>query len=59
MTDSSFPDDVPVADAVEQTAELTPEEDQPAVAGDAPLETSEPDWHEQQLVVEDPEEDFR
>lgn len=58
MSDS-FPDEVPVADAVEQAAELTPDEDQTAVAGGAPLETSESDWYEQQLVVADPEDDFR
>ena len=57
-----LPDDVPVADAVEQqrpASELTPDEEVSAEAGDTPpLEASPADWQEQLETVElDPEED--
>lgn len=62
----SFPDEVPVADAVEQqrpAAEipdlesLDPDERVPMADGGAPLESNESDWHEQHQIVEDPDED--
>lgn len=67
-----FPDEVPVADAVEQirsglaeTDETEePLDDEPldnaAATGPAPLETDESDWQEQHQVVDDfGEDDFR
>jgi hypothetical protein len=67
MTDrESFPDDVPVADAIEQhrpVAESTevetvdPDERAPIDDGGAPLEADESDWQEQQQVIEDPDRD--
>lgn len=58
----SFPDEVPVADAVEQlrpASEPSPEQSPmvPGDAGGAPLESNETDWHEQSQTVEDPDED--
>lgn len=57
----SFPDDVPVADAVEQirpAAEAADPDERVPVGDDAPpLESNESDWQEQRQVVEDPDED--
>ena len=61
-----FPDDVPLADAVEQqrpAAEaadletLDPDERVPTENGDTPLESNAPDWQEQHQVVETHDED--
>ncbi len=58
-----FPDDVPLADAVEQqraAAELSNDDaEDHAVLDDtdAPLESNASDWQEQQEVVEDPDAD--
>lgn len=63
MQDSAeLPDDVPVADAVEQRREaVEPAQDEEASAepGDNPaLETPAPDWQEQLQTVDlDPDED--
>jgi hypothetical protein len=63
MQDSEqLPDDVPVADAVEQqreTTETVPDEEATAEpAEDVPLEVPPPDWQEQLEMVDlDPEED--
>jgi hypothetical protein len=63
MADSEeFPDDVPVADAVEQqrpTADPTTDDEAPEEAvAEVPLETPDSDWQEQQeTVVTDPELD--
>jgi len=67
MTDrESFPDDVPVADAIEQhrpaaeSADLDtvdPEERVPIDESAVPLETNESDWQEQHQVIEDPDQD--
>jgi hypothetical protein len=61
-TDSVFPDDVPVADAVEQqrpTAEPPSDEDNATPRkdeSDMPLEANASDWQEQQeTVLIDPE----
>lgn len=62
----SFPDDVPVADAVEQVRpaaepadleSVDPGERVPLDDGPAPLESNESDWQEQRQIVEDPDED--
>lgn len=65
----SFPDDVPVADAVEQNrlvAEdsdletVDPGEQVPIDVDAAPLEANESDWQEQQEVINDPDlDEFR
>lgn len=65
----SIPDDVPVADAVEQnrlvaeSAELEsvdPDERVQIDDGAAPLESNELDWQEQRQVVDDPDlDEFR
>ena len=56
-----FPDDVPLADALEQqrpaaeAADLEtvdPDERVPIENGDTPLESNAPDWQEQHQVVE-------
>lgn len=62
MDREDLPDEVPVADAVEQQTETTgpvPDEEAPRLAADTPpLEATEPDWQEQREVVEvDPELD--
>jgi hypothetical protein len=67
MTDrDSFPDDVPVADAVEQnrwTVESTdlgnidPDELLSIDDDVVPLESNESDWQEQHQIVEDPDRD--
>lgn len=67
MTDrESIPDDVPVADAIEQNrlaAEsadmdtVDPDERVPVDDNVAPLETNESDWQEQHQVIEDPDQD--
>jgi len=54
MSDS-IPDEVPVADAVEQRHDVV--EPEPLDDSDRPLESNESDWHEQRLVVEDPDQD--
>ena len=61
-TDSVFPDDVPVADAVEQqrpTADSSSDEDNATSRqdeSDMPLEANVSDWQEQQeTVLIDPE----
>lgn len=62
-----FPDEVSVADAVEQvrsglaeTEETEEPLDDDDTAGPAPLETDESDWQEQHRVVGDfGEDDFR
>ena len=65
MTSSDFPDEVPVADAVEQTRPVVEPGDAPPAddletAGPAPLESDASDWQEQQEVVEDfGEDEFR
>ena len=54
----SFPDDVPVADAVEQQRDAVDHDEQVAVGDSAaPLESNESDWHEQRQVIEDPDQD--
>jgi hypothetical protein len=62
----SFPDEVPVADAVEQqrlAAEfpdlesVDPDERVPVEEGDPALESNESDWQEQHQIVENPDED--
>jgi hypothetical protein len=62
----SIPDDVPVADAVEQNRLVTepsdlqsvdPDERVPIDDGAAPLESNEFDWQEQRQVVEDADTD--
>ncbi|MEB3981774.1 hypothetical protein OQ968_10910 [Mycobacterium sp. 663a-19] len=63
-SDNDFPDDVPVADAVDQhrpTSDL-PDEDDDAASweddGDVPLEAAASDWQEQrETVLIDPEFD--
>lgn len=56
----SFPDEVPVADGVEQVLPAVDPEDPAAVGDDeAPLESDPSDWQEQRLIVEDPDEGFR
>jgi hypothetical protein len=67
MTDrESFPDDVPIADAIEQHRLATesadmdspdPGERVPIDDSVAPLETNESDWQEQQQVIDDPDQD--
>ena len=62
MSDSGpFPDDVPLADALEQqrpaaeSADLEtvdPDERVPIENDDTSLESNAPDWHEQHQVVE-------
>ncbi|WP_167096574.1 hypothetical protein [Mycobacterium sp. DL592] len=54
MSDS-IPDDVPVADAVEQQLPVVPQT--PVDDAERPLESNESDWQDQRLVVEDPDED--
>jgi len=55
-TDGVFPDDVPIADAVEQqrpTADSPTDEER---GSDVPLETTASDWQEQrETVLIDPE----
>ncbi|MGO8770678.1 MAG: hypothetical protein ACLQIK_15410 [Mycobacterium sp.] len=67
MSDSGpFPDDVPLADAIEQqrpaaeAADLEtvdPDERVPIENGDMPLESNASDWQEQHQVVETHDED--
>ena len=63
MQDSeAFPDDVPVADAVEQerapVAEVPDEEATVEPSDDLPLEVAPADWQEQREIVDlDPELD--
>jgi hypothetical protein len=63
MRDSeNLPDDVPVADAVEQQRDPTDpvpdEEEAVELPSDVPLEAAGSDWQEQRETVElDPEED--
>lgn len=55
-----FPDEVPVADAVEQTRAAVDSDDDLAPGGsddDAPLESNESDWQEQREIVEGFDED--
>jgi hypothetical protein len=61
-TDSEFPDDVPVADAVEQQRPTSepPADEESATSvqdeSDLPLEAAAPDWQEQrETVLIDPE----
>ena len=63
-TDSDFPDDVPVADAVEQQQPTSdsPADEESATSwqdeGDVPLEAAPSDWQEQrETVLIDPELD--
>ena len=63
-SDSEFPDDVPVADAVEQqrpTSDSPADEDSGTSwqdESDVPLEAAAPDWQEQhETVLIDPELD--
>jgi hypothetical protein len=63
-TDSEFPDDVPVADAVEQQrpTSYSPADEDNATSwqdeGDVPLEAAATDWQEQhETVLMDPELD--
>ena len=54
----SFPDDVPLGDAVEQLRSVAEPADPASVGADAPpLESNESDWQEQRQIVEDPYED--
>ena len=56
------PDDVPEADAVEQSLPATPDAEPEATepAGDAPLESTASDWIEQHREVDiDAEDDYR
>jgi hypothetical protein len=54
----SFPDDVPVDDAVEQLRSVAEPADPESVDDDAPpLESNESDWQEQRQVVEYPDQD--
>lgn len=54
----SFPDDVPIADAVEQLRPVAEPDEQPSFdEGAAPLESNESDWQEQHQVVDDPDPD--
>ncbi|MCX2933673.1 hypothetical protein ORI20_25715 [Mycobacterium sp. CVI_P3] len=67
MTDrDSFPDDVPIADIVEQNRSAAGAADADDVDGDdsaliddalPPLESDESDWQEQHQVIEDPDPD--
>jgi hypothetical protein len=59
MTDrQSFPDDVPVDDAVEQLRSVAEPDDTDSIDQPVPpLESNESDWQEQLQVVEDPDED--
>lgn len=64
MQDSDdFPDDVPVADAVEQHRAISEptldEEDSAEAPDERPLEAAGADWQEQRETVDfDPEEDI-
>jgi hypothetical protein len=49
--DGPFPDDVPVADAVEQQRTTSDSPDPTGLAQDIPLEASAPDWQEQREEV--------
>lgn len=62
----SFPDDVPVADAVEQHRLVTESADADRIDSDEaisisdevlPLEANESDWQEQHQVVDDSDQD--
>ena len=55
-----FSDDVPVADAVEQGQETTPEPSAPAQA-DLPLEANSSDWQDQlqEIGGDDGREEYR
>jgi hypothetical protein len=54
----SFPDDVPLGDAVEQRRSVAEPADAVGLGLDAPpLESNESDWQEQRQIVEDPYED--
>ena len=56
----SFDDEIPVADSVEQARPVVEPAEQYDYGDDSPpLESDESDWQEQQLVVEDPDDDFR
>jgi hypothetical protein len=63
MRDSeNLPDDVPVADAVEQSRmasePVVDEESSAEPASEVPLEASPPDWQEQTEIVDlDPDEE--
>lgn len=63
MTGPEFlPDEVPEADAVEQSLPAAPEPDPESIesADDAPLESNESDWAEQRVDVDiDAEDDYR
>jgi len=61
----SYSDDVPVADAVEQSRSAAESADLESVDiaervplddGTTPLESNEADWQEQHQIVEDPDE---
>lgn len=54
MSDS-IPDEVPVADAVEQRQPVVEPTEMDVT--DRPLESNESDWQEQRLIVEDPDQD--
>lgn len=58
---ADFPDDVPVADVVEQLQDVHTGGDETDLDLDAvpPLESNPADWQEQQAIVEDPEDDER
>ncbi len=54
----SFPDDVPLSDAVEQRRPVAEPAEPASLEADAPpLESNESDWQEQHQVVEYPDED--
>ncbi len=54
----SFPDDVPLADAVEQQRPVVDPQERVAIDdGAVPLESNESDWNEQRQVIEDPDQD--
>lgn len=53
-----FPDEVPVADAVERILPVEGADEEEATGPDEPpLETNESDWQEQRVIVEDFDED--
>lgn len=58
MKSGENPDEVPVADAVEQRQQTVPEPDAPSQEN-PPIETSTPDWQEQRQEVTDVDDDGR
>lgn len=52
-----FDDEVPQADAFDQLRPVSEPAETDDLGDGPPLESSESDWHEQSLVVEDPDPD--